>query len=312
MLLIALEIVAALDRDVRIIPTLVGGTSMPPRPTLPEPLRPLCDFNNFVIADLSWKDDCARLAKHIEGVVTRPSPVATGKWRLKAIAVAIFALASVALFLWWQRPVPPSTAPETNTPAAPPSSTPVVPHPETPSGPTGVVPSSSSILDLGLEGRWELVEAVAQGKKQSEQMVVEVARAGDVLKIDLRRTPEGQSQGALALTVKANQITLNFLDSGGRAYWIGVFDRESSTERGRFRVTFTEIDKQKSGEIGWVNISKDWHRFNGELNMGKDNMGKDLRFDVSMTIRMDGKSAEGTWGRIGQGYLPMLAKFRKQ
>jgi hypothetical protein len=304
---VALEIVAALDRDVRIIPTLVGGTPMPPRPILPEPLRPLCDFNNFVIADLSWKDDCTRLAKHIEGVVTRPRPVSpTSKWRLTATASAIFAVVSVALFLWWwQYPVPQPTTPETKTPPALPSSSPV----ETPSVPTGV----DSILDLGLDGRWELVEAVAEGKKQSEQMVVEVARAGDVLKIGLQRTPQGQSQGALALTAKPNQITLNFFNSGGQAYWTAVFDRESSTERGRFRVTFTGIDKQKPVEIGWVNISEDWRRFNGQLNFGKVNIGKDQRFDVVMTIGRDGKSIQGRWRGIGPDYPnPVLVWFRKQ
>ena len=298
---VALEIVAALDRDVRIIPTLVGETSMPSRQTLPDRLRPLCDFNNFVIADRSWKDDCARLAKHIEGVVTRPLPAsAPRKWRFKAIAGAVFVLASVAVFLWWQRPVPPPPMPQASTPAAPPSNVPVVPHTETPGGPTA---APSSILDLGLDGRWELIEAVEKGKKISQQLVVELTRAGDVLKIELPRTPAGQSQGSLALTVKPNQITLDFLDPKGNGKGAFVLDRAPLEKRRRFSVTLTE--RQKSLEVGWVDISEDWRRLNGELN------DKGLRFHISMTIGPDGKSFEGTYDQIGQDDSVVLAKFRK-
>jgi len=68
-------------------------------------------------------------------------------------------------------------------------------------------------------------------------------------------------------------------------------------------VTLTE--RQKSLEVGWVDISEDWRRLNGELN------DKGLRFHISMTIGPDGKSFEGTYDQIGQDDSVVLAKFRK-
>jgi TIR domain len=60
---VRLEIVAALKRNIRVIPTRVGGSSLPQRATLPEDMRELVDRNDYIISDRSWDDDCRRLVE---------------------------------------------------------------------------------------------------------------------------------------------------------------------------------------------------------------------------------------------------------
>jgi hypothetical protein len=55
------EIAAALDHDIRIIPVLVEGTSMPPASALPERIRGLTRRNGVRLSTVSWSPDLEAL-----------------------------------------------------------------------------------------------------------------------------------------------------------------------------------------------------------------------------------------------------------
>ena len=75
---VRLELVTALERrDVRVIPVLIEGATMPPVESLPEPVRPLARKQAVHLRDDAWDHDVDRLASAIAGdgsPVTRPSP----------------------------------------------------------------------------------------------------------------------------------------------------------------------------------------------------------------------------------------------
>jgi formylglycine-generating enzyme required for sulfatase activity len=68
---VRLEIVAALARDVRVIPLLVQGAKMPRPQDLPEDLRPLTRRNALEISDARWKYDVDQLIAALEKVLAR-------------------------------------------------------------------------------------------------------------------------------------------------------------------------------------------------------------------------------------------------
>lgn len=114
-----LEITSALERDVRVIPTLVGGALMPSPKTLPDALKGLCDRQNYEIADRAWEDSCNRLANALK-LVVKPSAFAAavppdangpgqrGRW---AAGAATLALSVTGLLVWAPWHVNPAKAP---------------------------------------------------------------------------------------------------------------------------------------------------------------------------------------------------------
>ena len=74
---VRLEIEAALDRDVRVIPVLVQEAEMPTGDELPAPLAPLARRNALQIRDTSWDRDVGRLIatlEKLEGSAARHAP----------------------------------------------------------------------------------------------------------------------------------------------------------------------------------------------------------------------------------------------
>jgi tetratricopeptide (TPR) repeat protein len=65
------EIAAALKRDIRVIPVLVDGASMPRSTDLPDDLKPLVRRNALRVSDAGFDDDCRRLAAAIEQVLEK-------------------------------------------------------------------------------------------------------------------------------------------------------------------------------------------------------------------------------------------------
>ena len=73
---VRVEIESALKRDIRVIPVLVDGASMPRPSDLPPSLHALARRNAVEIADHRFAADCDDLARHIKralGVATTPS-----------------------------------------------------------------------------------------------------------------------------------------------------------------------------------------------------------------------------------------------
>ena len=60
------EIAAALDRDIRVIPVLVDGVSMPLLTELPENLKPLVRRNALQVNHHSFNADAYRLISQLE------------------------------------------------------------------------------------------------------------------------------------------------------------------------------------------------------------------------------------------------------
>jgi hypothetical protein len=72
--IVRLEVEAALERDVRVIPVLVGGAVMPQRGELPESLGRLARRNALSMRHESFNSDVARLITAIERIVGAGTP----------------------------------------------------------------------------------------------------------------------------------------------------------------------------------------------------------------------------------------------
>ena len=65
---VRMEIATALERNIRVIPVLVQGVSMPGTHELPDDLAPLTRRNAFELHDSSWSDDVRRLVNALERI----------------------------------------------------------------------------------------------------------------------------------------------------------------------------------------------------------------------------------------------------
>jgi hypothetical protein len=113
---VRMEIAAALQRNIRVIPVLVQGASMPSAHVLPSDLAPLALRNGFELHETSWRNDVQRLITTLEVAVgdrrpqkeqparqptrdkqTRGTPSWTGGTPLWA-AIVMFVLLAFAVF----------------------------------------------------------------------------------------------------------------------------------------------------------------------------------------------------------------------
>ncbi len=76
-----LEIEAALQRDIRVIPLLFQGAAMPNRDQLPEPIRKLAVRNALEITDQRWAFDLGRLTEALTRVLEGSGDAATARPR---------------------------------------------------------------------------------------------------------------------------------------------------------------------------------------------------------------------------------------
>ena len=76
---VRLEVLAALNRDVRVIPVLVGGAVMPGAADVPDALRALVRRQAFELSDRSFHDSVSRLIASLEAppqtIVRKPAPL---------------------------------------------------------------------------------------------------------------------------------------------------------------------------------------------------------------------------------------------
>jgi len=63
---VRLEVAAALERRIKVVPVLVGGAAMPKSTQLPEPLAPLARRNAIEVSDTRFHADVNRLVEAIE------------------------------------------------------------------------------------------------------------------------------------------------------------------------------------------------------------------------------------------------------
>jgi hypothetical protein len=71
---VRIEVEAGLERDIAVIPVLVGGAVMPERQNLPESLHPLIYRNAIALrADPDFATDMQRLIRALESILTPPA-----------------------------------------------------------------------------------------------------------------------------------------------------------------------------------------------------------------------------------------------
>jgi hypothetical protein len=66
---VRIEVQTALDREIRVVPILVGGAKLPEAAALPEPLRPLARRQAFEIGDTTFRADASDLIERLERVL---------------------------------------------------------------------------------------------------------------------------------------------------------------------------------------------------------------------------------------------------
>jgi hypothetical protein len=76
---VRLEVKAALERGIRVIPVLVSG-ARPPRPEeVPDDLSPLCHRNALTLTEVGYRQDLGRLVDIVAKAIGLPEPAAPGK-----------------------------------------------------------------------------------------------------------------------------------------------------------------------------------------------------------------------------------------
>jgi len=137
-------------------------------------------------------------------------------------------------------------------------------------------------------------------RKPREKFVVEPARVEDVLKILF-----GSEALKLVLNIEPYQMKLVTHDDQPIAY----VRRNSSDVQGMWSMLVVEKDKhseiEKPALKGRLQISKDWHRFEGVI------IGEQKKtFVLGMTIERGEKKCEVIWGPA-DGPPVLFARFRK-
>src|SRR5262245_691953 len=104
---IRLEVSAALRRNVRVIPALVEGASMPRADSLPQDLQSLARRQAIELSDTRWETDLQRLVDALQGErAPVPPPRPRRRW-LPPVVASILAVA-IGIGAWLvYRPVPP-------------------------------------------------------------------------------------------------------------------------------------------------------------------------------------------------------------
>jgi tetratricopeptide (TPR) repeat protein len=95
---VAIEIAAALTRDIRVIPVLVDGARMPKVGDLPEPLKPLVRRQAMDVRNTHFGRDAEALIGKIREALS-DKPIRANRWRVAAgVVVALLVLGWIGLF----------------------------------------------------------------------------------------------------------------------------------------------------------------------------------------------------------------------
>jgi hypothetical protein len=89
---VRLELEAALERDVALIPAFVQGSDPPRADQLPESLAPLARRQGAELRDVGWRDDVKRLIARLEHE-RAPTPERSGQWWRRPILLGVLAAA---------------------------------------------------------------------------------------------------------------------------------------------------------------------------------------------------------------------------
>jgi hypothetical protein len=157
------EITAALEQNVKVIPVLVEGASMPAPAELPGPIRALAARNAIALDDEGWDSDVDRLVAAIAAAIDeparhRPQWFAVKRTHAIALAAAALAVAIGSAVLVRKTPV---AGPQPSAPAG--SSASAVGRRRAPAGASEPAPpAASSAVTLPRGGEAEVGESTVQ------------------------------------------------------------------------------------------------------------------------------------------------------
>ena len=197
---VRLETAAALKRDVRVIPVLVHGATMPTEEVLPDELKPLAYRNAIEVSHSRWDYDVRMLIDALERVVPAsapapeppPSPTPAPPTARRPISRMVAALGTVAALLlggggywFWPRSgvlesTPPS--PEAPKPEAPQAEAPKVERPKA-DGPKAERPKVTQPVTIAIPTLVGLKEADASAALERAGLVLgkrSAIKRGDV------------------------------------------------------------------------------------------------------------------------------------
>jgi hypothetical protein len=99
---VRIELVAALEKDVLVIPVLVGGARMPRDEQLPEPLKPLASIQALEISESRWRFDTGVLEDRLDEYFTRPERPTVRRHRARLVgALGVTGVLACLLWLFW-------------------------------------------------------------------------------------------------------------------------------------------------------------------------------------------------------------------
>ena len=97
---VRLELARALDRNVRVVPVLVGGAALPAASELPDDLKGLVRRQAVVLHDETWHQDVNGLVGSLRGEPAVPT-TRRPRWLVTGAAVAAVLVALGAAAWWW-------------------------------------------------------------------------------------------------------------------------------------------------------------------------------------------------------------------
>jgi hypothetical protein len=253
---VRLEIVAALERNVRVLPVLVAGASLPPTESLPADLQKLTRRQAIDLRDARWDDDVERLIEGLDkflngGPASRrpampregtpsPTPPVAGAARSSAWSVAGSGMATrllgvsilvVGAVLVWRGGLSPGRS--SDTPTSPSGQTAVV----APSDGPAVTPAGANILSANALFREFQNNAVEAADRYVGQSVTLEGLRGDLILMS-----DGvQAAVHIADRAKSNALILLFPDRN-------LLRGTEKGQRFRFRCT---VDKYEYA-IVWM------------------------------------------------------------
>lgn len=97
--LVRLEIATCLQRDIRVIPALVGGARLPHLAELPDAIRSLAQRQSHELSDSRWKTDCRTLIAQLRPLVHATVPLRENRPMVAAGFLTLL-LAGAGVWYW--------------------------------------------------------------------------------------------------------------------------------------------------------------------------------------------------------------------
>lgn len=203
------EIEAALRRDIRVIPVLVGGARLPAPTAIPKSLRSLLKRQTFELADRGWDEDCRRLSQALQEAIPelpRAWSFAPSRRVILTAVVAITVLAGAAKFWRSIADLVSTTSAKheekpTSDPAKPVAGPSGSPAPGSSPNAASASAAAPTLLDLGLEGTWRI------DRETGPPQQIQVVRTGSSLTL---RDPRGGEGDSIVATVIRDTVNLQF------------------------------------------------------------------------------------------------------